>query len=73
MLGRQGNSDAGADMQAGGADVDGLFKQGRDASCDSRCLVGVCPVEDDGELVATQACHQVVATDDLSDARSDLT
>ena len=37
-----------------------------------RGLVGIGPVQDDGELVAAQACHQVVATDDLPDARSDL-
>ena len=72
MFGRQRDTDAGADMQAGGADVDRLLKQGRDAARHRRRLVGVRPVQDHGELVATQAGHQVVATDDLPDAWSDL-
>ncbi len=72
MQGGQGHADAGADMQAGGADVDGLLQQRGDAARHRRRLVGVGPVQDDGELVATQARHQVVATDDLANAWSDL-
>ena len=68
----QRDADAGADVQAGRADVDRLFQQRRDALCHRRRLVGIRSIEQHRELVAAQACHQILATDDLADARTDL-
>ena len=68
----QRDANACADVQTGGADVDRLFEQRGDASSHGRGLEGIGPVEKDGELVAAQAGHQIVATDNLADTRADL-
>ena len=72
VIGSQRDADTGADVQTGGADVDRLFEQGRDALGHGRGLVGIRSVKEHGELVAAQARHEVVATDDLTDAGADL-
>ncbi len=55
-------------MQTRGAEVDRLFEQGRNALGHGAGLVGIRSIEEHCELVPTQARHQVIASDDLTDA-----
>ena len=59
-------------MQTDGLHVDRLFEQRRDPPGHRRGLVGVRSVEEDRELVTAQARHEVLVTDDLVDAGTDL-
>ena len=68
VIGSQRDADTGADVQTGGAEVDRLFEQGRNALRHSAGLVGIRSIEEHCELVPAQACHQVIASDDLTDA-----
>src|ERR1700683_23583 len=72
VLWRQRDADTCPHMQTDGLHVDGLFEQRRDPPGHRRGLVGVRPVEEACELVTAQARHEVLMTDNLVDAWTDL-
>ena len=70
--GAERDSDAGAHVQTGRADIDRLLEEGRNPLRHGGGLVGIRSIEHHSELVAAQARHQILAPHDLADARPDL-